>query len=186
MKSHAEIIPADGGGIAILSPYNPDFVAALKAEIPANSRRWEGAKKVWEIEAAEAGDAIAVAARFYSLLDRRALSATQVENAKIEAEMAEILANQQYIKSHTAAISAIIDGLDETIKGYSYTSKSAVKYDLAQDRALLAHALRNAEQPLESLAEVQVRGLAAAVRRLSTGNFPRNWPHSMYEAWRSI
>ena len=60
-------------------------------------------------------------------------------------------------KSHTAAISAIIDGLDETIKGYSYTSKSAVKYDLAQDRALLAHALRNAEQPLESLAEVQVR-----------------------------
>lgn len=73
--------------------------------------------------------------------------------------MAEMAANQQYIKSHTAAISAIIDGLDETIKGYSYTSKSAVKYDLAQDRALLAHALRNAEQPLESLAEVQVSRL---------------------------
>ena len=53
---NAEIIPLADGRIAIGSPYNAEFVAALKSEIPANSRQWDGSKKVWVIEAAEAGD----------------------------------------------------------------------------------------------------------------------------------
>ena len=53
---NAEIISMADGKISISVPYNVEFISALKAEIPANSRQWDGSKKVWVIEAAEAGD----------------------------------------------------------------------------------------------------------------------------------
>ena len=166
---NAEIIPLADGRIAIGSPYNAEFVAALKSEIPANSRQWDGSKKVWVIEEAEANAATSVTARFYTLYDRRTLSAGAVEDAKIEAEISEIVANQKAVLAATDWIEAKITELNAIISRYSFRSHSAVKSAYAQDRALLRHALTNAALPVEKLAEVQVRGLAAAVRYIENG-----------------
>lgn len=40
-------LEAVSDGLAIHSPYNPAFVAALKAKIPATDRMWDGRRKVW-------------------------------------------------------------------------------------------------------------------------------------------
>lgn len=40
-------LTADGSAIAIKSPYDPGFVAALKSKIPPSSRRWDGTNKAW-------------------------------------------------------------------------------------------------------------------------------------------
>ena len=169
MKQHAEIRPIADGKIEIASPYNAEFVAALKSEIPANSRQWDGSKKVWVIEEAEAEAAVEVAARFYAVFDRRTMSAAAVEDGMIEAEIAEIKANQKAVIDATDWIEAKIEEMDGIISRYSFRSHSSVKAAYAQDRALLGHALHNASLPVEQLAEVQVRGLAAAVRYIEVG-----------------
>lgn len=186
MQPQAEIIPAANDKIQIKSPYNADFVAALKDEIPANSRSWNGMQKVWEIEAAEAEAAVEIASRFYQILDRRTMNSAAIDDAKIDAELANIQTNQEFIRTHTAAVEQIIDALEQAVKGYSYTSKSSVKYSIATDAALLRHSLSNATQPAAELVEIQVRGLAAARRLLSSQKSPRNWPNGAIEAWKSI
>ena len=40
-------LTADGGGIAVRTPYDPDFVYELKRYVPPSERRWDGTKKVW-------------------------------------------------------------------------------------------------------------------------------------------
>lgn len=37
------------GALAITSPYDPAFVAALKAQIPASDRKWDGGSKRWMV-----------------------------------------------------------------------------------------------------------------------------------------
>lgn len=37
------------GALAVTSPYDPAFVAALKATIPASDRKWDGASKRWMV-----------------------------------------------------------------------------------------------------------------------------------------
>lgn len=183
---NAEIISMADGKISISVPYNVEFISALKAEIPLNSRWWDGIKKIWVIEAEEAEAAVAVATRFYSILDRRIMSAAAVDNAKIEAEMAKIQDDQAFFQRNEADIDLIIDAIDEKIGSYSYASSSSVKASLAQDRAIFAHCLRNARQPVEELVEIQVRGMAAARRRLTQGTFPHGWPPETWDVWKRI
>ncbi len=168
---NAEIIPLADGKIAISTPYKAAFISALKAEIPLNSRSWDGIKKIWVIEEAEAEAAVAVVARFYSILDRRIMSDADVENAKIEAEIVEIKNNQAAILAAAAWIEEKIEELDSIISRYSFrsVSRSSIKAAYASDRALLAHALANAALPIEQLAEIQVRGIAATVRYIKIG-----------------
>lgn len=42
-------IDAVNGALAITSPYDPNFVAALKATIPASDRKWDGGRKQWMV-----------------------------------------------------------------------------------------------------------------------------------------
>jgi hypothetical protein len=42
-------IDAVSEGLAITSPYDPNFVAALKATIPASDRKWDGGSKRWMV-----------------------------------------------------------------------------------------------------------------------------------------
>lgn len=42
-------IDAVNGALAITSPYDPNFVAALKATIPASDRKWDGDSKRWMV-----------------------------------------------------------------------------------------------------------------------------------------
>ena len=156
--------------IAIESPYNPDFVAALKTEIPWNSRTWAGKGAGWLVTNAEAGAAVEVASRhFDQVLDiRDGMSEDDVEEAKLAAEIVVIEANQRYILESKERIEGIIEELDAIIARYSFQSKSRIKGAYAKDRALLRHSLANARLPLDELTELHVRGLAAAVRYLES------------------
>lgn len=48
-KTFARLI-AVAGGLRLESSYDPGFIAALKAQIPAESRRWDSANKCWLID----------------------------------------------------------------------------------------------------------------------------------------
>lgn len=50
-KSNCRIDLVDGA-LAITSPYDANFVAALKATIPGSDRKWDGASKRWMVSAA--------------------------------------------------------------------------------------------------------------------------------------
>lgn len=40
-------VTADGGAFAVRTPYNANFVAELKVQIPASDRKWDNARKIW-------------------------------------------------------------------------------------------------------------------------------------------
>jgi hypothetical protein len=175
-KMAQAIINQQGNEVAIQTSYDADFVSELKAKINYTDRRWDGASKSWIVIEAEADKVIEIASRFFDVIDARGKSGTEVEAAQIEAEIAQIKANQQYILEHEARIVEIIDALTGKIERFSHRSKSNIRYSLAQDRALLQHSLDNAHAPVEQLTELQVKGLAAAVRLLSASQTPRYWP----------
>ena len=171
-----------GNQIAIISPYNADFVAALKTEVPAAARKWDAVAKTWTVSA-DYGDVVAgLMSRHYGLfVDERvadkgeqAAVEEQIEDAALEAEIEQIKANQAWIIQNEDDIRELIGKLSQRISRYSYTSKNSEKAAFASDRALLEHALDNARLPLEQLAEVQVRGMAAVVRRMQYRPNDRN------------
>lgn len=155
-------------GIEIASPYNADFVDALKI-IPREARSWKSERKAWAIAAAYAEAAVSIASRFFDLIDARVMSSDEVEEAKIASEIAKIEGDQQFIISRKGEIEAEIQDLSGDIAGYSRNSKSAIKYQLARTRALLQNALAAAAKPVDALLEIDVRGLAAARRHLEGG-----------------
>jgi len=161
------IIRNQNEGAAVQPPYDFQFLADLKAAVPAEARKWDGANKVWLIQPAYAEAAIKIASQYFSIVDGRNKSASEIEEAQIDAEIAAIQANQAFILKNEARIDEIIRDLDGKIARYSFRSTSSVKGGLCRDRALLAHSLDNARLRVESLAELQVRGLAAAVRYLN-------------------
>lgn len=40
-------VTAESGGLKVVTPYSSAFVDALKTEVPATSRKWDGASKAW-------------------------------------------------------------------------------------------------------------------------------------------
>lgn len=162
------IISKKENEIALQTPYDRDFVDKLKSEI--TSRRWDRDNKIWLVSEAEADKAIEIAARYFEIVEGRGKNADEMEEAQIEAEIAQIEANQVWIIENEAHIEEAIDALDAQIGHYSFNSKSAIKGRMCRDRALLSHSLSNARIPVEQLAELQVRGLAAARRLLEKHN----------------
>ena len=159
---------AKDGVVALQTPYHPQFVADLKAEIAYKDRQWDRDAKVWLVADAEASKAIKIARRYFDIQDCRGKGEAEAEEAALEAEVTKIEADQQYILNSEAKINEWLGALDGAIGRYSFSSKSSVKGRMCRDRALLAHSLRNARVPVEQLVELQVRGLAAAVRLLKT------------------
>jgi len=168
--------------IIISSPYNAEFVAELKAAVPYGDRRWDPNAKLWTV-GIEYGDAVAaLMQKHFGLFvdarqqsdDEQAEIEEQIEDAALEAEIEQIKANQAWIIQNEDDIRELIGKLSQRISRYSYTSKSSEKAAFASDRALLEHALDNARLPLEQLAEVQVRGMAAVVRRMQYRPNDRN------------
>lgn len=151
--------------VAVKFPYNADAVAALKSAVPWQSRKWDAKGKFWLVTEAEVEAAIAAIAPYFDqVLDAR--TGADIEEAQIEAELSQIKANQAYILENRARIEREITELEAAVDNYSYRSKSSRKSSMATDAALLRHSLGNAQQPAEQLTEMQVRGLAAAVRLL--------------------
>ena len=169
MKSAS--ITVDGNSLIVDSPFNRDFVDALKNAIPHTERKWDGGKKVWSVAVRHADTVAALCKEhFGSVIDNRA-GDVDVEEAKLEAEIAQIGNNRQVILSRTAEIETIISELSAIISRYSYSSASRVKEAYAKDRALLQHSLDNAKLTVEQMTELQVRGLAAAVKYLERNNY---------------
>jgi len=150
--------------IALQTPYDRDFVDALKSGI--SDRRWDRDNKVWLVAEAEADKAIEIVARYFEVIDGRDKDTDEVEEAQLEAEIAQIQANQAWIIEHEDHIIKAMNALDTQISGYSFRSKSAIKGRMCRDAALLGHSLNNAKMPIEQLTELHVRGLAAARRLL--------------------
>ena len=142
--------------IVLKTPYNREFIDALKSEIPYPERKWDSYHKVWGVSLSYAEKAEAIFSRYFET------------GEVLDAEIAQIQANQAWIIENKAHIEEIISALDTAISGYSYRSKSSIKGRMCRDRALLQHSLRNAEIPVEQLVELQVRGLSAAVKLLET------------------
>ncbi len=84
----------DGKRTAIATPYNAEFVAALKSEL--KSRRWDPKKKVWTVDGGEREAALEVTRRFFSVIEAEkppevpaelaAEAATTPENSEITPE----------------------------------------------------------------------------------------------------
>jgi len=160
--------------VAIQTPYDRDFVDALKAAIAYTDRKWDGSTKCWLVTEAESPAALEVAARFFEVQDRRGKDAQQVAAMEAEAEdkalvteIEQIEANQAYILENEERIEQAIKNLSAQVSRYSFSSKSSIKGGLARTRALLQHSLDNARIPVDQLTELQVKGLASAVRHLS-------------------
>lgn len=163
------IITQQNDRVAFQTPYNPEFLTDLKNAIPHTDREWDRANKVWLVTEVEAEKAIEVTRRHFEVVDGRGKSADEVEEVQIEAEIAQIQANQAALLEKEEYVEKVIDALDTAIGRYSYRSKSAIKGALARDRALLAHSLDNARLPIERLTELHVRGLGAALRLIEGG-----------------
>ena len=168
------IISEDKGRIALQTPFSHDFVDELKQK--SDTRKWDAGKKIWTVDMTEADLAIEIAGHYFDVLDARNKSTGEIEEAQISAEIAKMRADQAYVQEHTEFIDKIIVALSDQISRYSFGSKSQVRYAMAQDRALLQHSLDNANIPVEAMTEMQVRGLAAAVRLLEADHAPKYWP----------
>lgn len=162
------IIASKNNQVSLQTPYDPQFLTALKSEIDYQARKWDREEKVWLVDETEAEKAIEITKRFFSVQDLRGKSESEAEEAALDAEIAKIEADQQYILDSKERIDEILAALDTAIGRYSFSSKSSIKGRMCRDRALLRHSLDNAKTPVEKLVELQVRGLAAAVRLLET------------------
>jgi len=167
-------IEQKGGWVSIQTPYNSDFVDALKSAIAYTDRKWDRPTKCWLIAEAEAPSALTVATRFFEVQDHRGKDARQIaamedetENKALIAEIEQIKADQAYILENEERIEQVIKDLSVQISRYSFSSKSSIKGNLARTKALLQHSLDNARISVERLTELQVKGLASAVRYLS-------------------
>jgi hypothetical protein len=155
--------------IAISFPFNNDAKEALKSAIEWQKREFHGKSKSWLVANDCAAAAVAAIAPYFDVVDAR--KGEDVEEAQINAEIAQIQENQAKILAAQEWIGQRVSDLNTLVSRYSYRSQSSVKAGLARDAALLRHSIENARQPLESLTELQVRGLAAAVRYIE--NPPR-------------
>ena len=158
------IVTRQGEKIALQTPYDHDFVDKLKSEI--SNRQWDRDNRVWLVAEDEADKALEIVARYFEVVDGRDKGEDEIEEAQLEAEIAQIKANQAWILEHEDHIIKAMNALDAQIKGYSFRSKSSIKGRMCRDAALLGHSLNNAKMPIEQLTELHVRGLAAARRLL--------------------
>lgn len=159
--------------ISIKTPYNYDFVQALKNEIHYTDRKWNRDARLWMVTGAEADNAIAVAAEYFEVRDQRGMSTDDAEEDALQAEIEKIKANQDYIIEQSSHIRDAIGALNGAIKRYSYTSKSSIKGRMCRDAALLSHGLNNAQKPVEELVELEIRGMAAAVHLIGENSIAK-------------
>lgn len=65
--AHTIRIAQSADGLRLTSPYDGVFVAAFKAAIPANARRWDGASKQWLIDPAHGQKLVQVVQQHFGL-----------------------------------------------------------------------------------------------------------------------
>jgi DnaJ-domain-containing protein 1 len=63
--NHSITITPQNGALYVRTPYDPAFVAALKAAIPSAGRTWDGTRKTWVVAANYAQPLQAVVSQYY-------------------------------------------------------------------------------------------------------------------------
>jgi hypothetical protein len=159
--------------VTFQTPYNYDFVQALKSKIHYADRKWNQDSKLWMVTEGEADTAIAVAAKYFDVRDQREMSIDDAEEDMLQAEIEKIKADQAYIIQQSEHINDAIKELGIAIGRYSHMSKSSVKDRMCRDRALLQHSLDNAQKPIEQLVEMEIRGMSAAVRLINENSIAK-------------
>jgi len=152
------IITQKDQAIAIQTPYDADFVAALKSGIDWQARKWDQESKCWLVSAALAEKSIAIAAQFFDVQDHRGRSEAEIAAV----EVAGVKDNQRFIIEHEEWIDEAIDGLNLEIGRRSLTSKSPGK--ARYERSLLKRSLKDARRPMGRMTDLRKRKLAEAVR----------------------
>ena len=100
--ARTELIP-EGGGLAFVSPYNPGLVAALKEEIPPESRRWDNAGKRWIVDAKYGNTCAQLASRFLGAnIDVPSTVAVKAEVRLLKLEYLGRCKPRQYLTEPTA------------------------------------------------------------------------------------
>lgn len=150
--------------IRIGFPFNEEAKDALKDAVEYKFRKFDWASKSWIVENSWADKAIEAIAPYGEIADER--KGDDVEEMKVISEIAEIKKNQQYIIENKKRVTRLEKELSDLVASYSFRSKSRVKAGYARNAALLRHSVHNAEVAIDEITEVQVRGLAAAVRYL--------------------
>ena len=152
---NSAIITQQGQAIAIQTPYDADFVAALKSGIAWQSRKWDQDSKCWLVSEAVAEKAIAIVGQFFGVQDHRGKSAAESAAAQVKADQRFILEQEEWIDQ-------TIDALNLEIGRRSLTSKSPGK--ARYDRSLLRRSLKDARRPMGQMTELRTQKLAEAVR----------------------
>lgn len=66
----------EAGRVSLKTPYDADFVAALKAEIPFWSRSWNPETRTWQVQAPFIEAAVRIVSEFFDQIERRSAVAT--------------------------------------------------------------------------------------------------------------
>ena len=88
------------------------------------------------------------------------------EDEQLEAEIAAIERVQKQVRWHSVEIAIRQEQESSKAESYTFNSKSRDKAKAMAAAGCFSHALRYAQQPVESLAEPQVATLKAAVNRI--------------------
>jgi hypothetical protein len=155
-----------GGKIHVATPYNADFVSDLKSNIAPSMRTWDSRQKVWVVDPSARGTVDDLTKQYFHALDGDKMTAAHIKQVKTYVRTTRIKNNQRIIGQRQADIEKRIADLSDQIGRYSYSSRSARKHDLIRKRALFEHVLRDAKAKPEEMEDIQIRGLAAAIREL--------------------
>jgi hypothetical protein len=84
------------------------------------------------------------------------------EEDLINAEFEEIKRIRELLEAYRERAEQVREGLDESRKTYSFRSTSRKAASIATDAACLRNALNSLKKPIESLAEIEIRGMKRA------------------------
>jgi hypothetical protein len=123
------------------------------------SRRWDGGTKTWIIPDVSVEE-------LQPLIEAQGWSVLAGEDEQLEAEIAAIERVQKQVRWHSVEIAIRQEQESSKAESYTFNSKSRDKAKAMAAAGCFSHALRYAQQPVESLAEPQVATLKTAVNRI--------------------
>lgn len=131
-----------------------NFYEMLSAVKEIEGRRWDGDRKLWILPIS-----LGTAQEALEEFGYRILAS---EEDLINAEFEEIERIRALIEAHHEMAEQVREGLDESRKTYSFHSKSRRAASIATDSACIREALRSVKKPVETLTEIEIRGMRRA------------------------
>lgn len=87
-------------GIDLSTPYEADFVDALKATIPSRARKWDGEHKVWTVTHAYIAEAVRLLNQYFTVVDLREEKTKEQREQEQQQERERRYGNSSYAVLH--------------------------------------------------------------------------------------